>query len=484
MFRHFQPIHKYAALLLLGLLLPTSSRADVDLGFLYDKFPLTLSSGYRTEAIGPILSYEQKETEQTWAFSPLYSCTTDYSLESKEIDFIYPVLTYDRFGKEYRFQIFQLFAFSGGQTQDELQKKRFTLFPFYFQQRAPDTNLNYTAFWPFYGTTKNRLFRDEIKVILFPGYVQSRKKDVVTDNYLFPFFHIRNGNQLHGWQFWPVVGSEHKEPQTFTNSLDEIEVAGGHDKFFAVWPIFSNEHRNIGTTNPEAQLSVLPFYSQLRSPQRDSTSYLWPLGLNIIDDRGRKYREWDFPWPLMVIARGEGKTVTRFWPLFGKAHNQYLQSDFYLWPIYKYNRLQSAPLDRERTRILFFLYSDLTEKHIETGDVRRRTDFWPLFTARRTLDGDKRLQIFAPLEPILPNNQGIERNYSPLWSIWRSEKNAKTGSRSHSAFWNLYRYERTPTYKKQTLLFGLFQHETNPGGQCWRLFYFPIVKNKVTKEKN
>ena len=44
------------------------------------------------------------------------------------------------------------------------------------------------------------LFRDEIFFVMFPIYSQTRKKDVVTDNYLYPFFHLRHGDGLHGWQ--------------------------------------------------------------------------------------------------------------------------------------------------------------------------------------------------------------------------------------------------------------------------------------------
>ena len=38
------------------------------------------------------------------------------------------------------------------------------------------------------------------RFILFPLYVQSRKRDLVTDNYLFPIFHSRHGDKLKGWQ--------------------------------------------------------------------------------------------------------------------------------------------------------------------------------------------------------------------------------------------------------------------------------------------
>ncbi len=447
------------------------------LGPLYDAFPLTLATGRRVEAAGPLYYYDENDTQRQWAAPPLFSWTQDTGVESEEFDFLYPLLTYDRYGEEYRFEILQLFAFSGGQTQEEKLKKRFTLFPFYFQQRSPVPELNYTALFPLYGTLKDRLFRDRIKFILFPGYVQSRKKDVVTDNFLFPVFHLRHGqHNLHGWQVWPIVGMESKDPSSFTNQLDEIEIRGGHKKLFAGWPIFFKETRGIGTTNEEHQLTVLPAFTKVTSPLRDSATYFWPFGLTITDDREKKFHEIGFPWPLEVIARGEGKTITRFWPLFSRAKNQYLESDFYLWPVYKFNRLHSDPLDRTRLRIMFYLYSDIKEKNTETGDLKRRTDLWPLFTAKRDLNGNERLQILSLLEPILPNNKSIERNYSQLWSIWRSEKNAKTGASSQSALWNLYRADHTKTSSRHSVFFGLFQREEWETGKRWKIFYIPMGK--------
>src|SRR6185369_1611467 len=99
----------------------------------------------------------------------------------------------------------------------------------------------------------------------------------------------------------------------------------------------------------------------------------------------------------------------------------YLESDFYFWPIYKYNRITSEPLDRERTRILLFLYSDVIERNTTAGTFSERTDLWPLFTRRRDAKGSTRLQVLAPLESFLPGNTTVERNYSPLWSLWRAE---------------------------------------------------------------
>src|SRR5579862_9138134 len=46
-----------------------ASAADaLSAGLIYDRFPLTLAPGHRTEAAGPFFYKEQKETEETLAF--------------------------------------------------------------------------------------------------------------------------------------------------------------------------------------------------------------------------------------------------------------------------------------------------------------------------------------------------------------------------------------------------------------------------------
>ena len=69
----------------------------------------------------------------------------------------------------------------------------------------------------------------------------------------------------------------------------------------------------------------------------------------------------------VVGRRGKREKTTRVFPFFSQASNTNLQSDFYLWPIYKFNRVHSASADRRRTRIAFFLYFDVKESNLETG---------------------------------------------------------------------------------------------------------------------
>lgn len=449
----------------------------------YRKLALAETAGDTIDPAGPLFYQKSSETTRIWASPPLFSYTLDTPTDFEEFDFLYPLLSYDRFGTEYRFHIFQVFNFSGGQTQSETNVHRFTLFPLYFQQRSKIKELNYTALLPIYGRLKNRLFRDEVRFVMMPIWVQSRKRDVVTDNYFYPIFHLRHGDGLKGWQVWPITGHEHKEVTIKTNAWGEGELAGGHDRRFVLWPFYVKAASGIGTTNPVMQSAILPLYSRLRSPNRDSTTFPWPIGYTKTVDREKKYTEIGAPWPLIVFANGEGKHTRRVWPFFSQSSNGTLESDFYLWPIYKFNGIKADPLERKRTRILFFLYSDIVEKNTETGQARVRKDLWPLFTARKDFNGDRTFQALSILEPLSPNNKSINRNYSPIWALWRTESVAATGARSESVLLNLYRREMAPDHIKLSLLFGLFQYQSSPEAKGWRVFYLPMGKGQKARDK-
>jgi hypothetical protein len=392
-------------------------------------------------------------------------------------DYLYPIMTYRRYGTEYRWQFIELFSFAGGLEPQEFQGvRRFTIYPIYFQQRSPVANDNYTAIIPFYGHLEGRLFRDNIFFVMFPIYGETRKKDVINDNYLYPFFNTRHGDGMHGWQFWPILGEEHKVVTWQTNKWGDVITNGGHDHLFVLWPIHFRQNNGIGTDDPEKIRADIPFYYLQRSPLHDQTSVVWPF-FNTINDRANKYREWQMPWPFVVIARGEGNTTTRVFPLFSRAHNAMFTDNFFLLPLYKYNAIRSDPLYRQRMRILFFLYQNTTDQNTETGKSKRRVDLWPFFVYHRDFDGNNRLQVLAPLETFVPDNPYIERDWAPLWSVWRAENNVTTGASSRSLLWNLYRRDTTPDTKKVSLLFGLYQYESSAEAKKMRLFFIPVINS-------
>jgi hypothetical protein len=447
---------------------------DVSAGFAFDHFKLTLADGERTEAAGPFYYSQRTDAEDIVAFPPFYSSIRDAGADFQADDFLYPLLTVVHYGDERRWQLFQLLNASSGLEPDGSNVKQFTIFPIYFQQRAADTNLNYTAVVPFYGRLKHRLFRDEVYMVMFPAFLETRKRDVVTDNYFFPFVDVRHGDGLEGWQVWPFAGHEHKAVTTHTNGFGDTNVVAGHDHAYYLWPFYWSQINGIGTDNLETFNALLPFYAASRSPQCDSTDVLWPFFASI-DEREKKYHEWQGPWPFVIFTRGEGKHTSRVWPLFSESHNDSKESDSYLWPLYVYTRTHAEPLDRQRARVAFYLYDRLSEKNTATGKEYIRLDAWPFFTWRHERNGNERLQILAPLEPAVPDNPSVERNWSPLWSLWRAEHNAATGASSQSLLWNLYRREAAPDNLSVSCLFGLYQYRTQAEEKTLRLFYLPLI---------
>jgi hypothetical protein len=468
-----------------GICAAAAAGADASFGPLFHRFRLTLTEGERTEIVSPFFyreaAAENDYVRHTWALPPFIAHSSVDELAVKQTDVLWKICSYSAFGDEYRFQIGQLFSFAGGGTQSGTNVQRFTLFPIYFQQRSELPGKNYTALLPFYGTIKQRFARDEIFFAPFPIWVTTRKRDVVTDNYVYPIFHLRHGDHLRGWQVWPLLGDEHKDFSTITNVWGDAEPVPGHRKRFILWPFFVDQRTGLGTSNEAHAQAFLPLYSWLRSPLRDSTTIPWPIGYTHTDDREKKFREWGAPWPLIIFARG-GKYVDRVWPFYSQATNQFLTSRWYLWPVYKYNRLRSPPLDRERTRILFFLYSDALTRDTDTARSKRRVDLWPLLLSTRDLEGNRRLQLIAPMEAFLPGSTGLDRSLSPLWSVWRSEKSTKTGRSSQSLLWNLYRRDAAPESRKVSLLFGSIQYESGPSGRRGRLFYIPFGKRSPAHE--
>jgi hypothetical protein len=470
---------------MIGLNAVMAAGEEAAFGPLWQDFKLTLNRGQRTEIVSPFYYREEVEENdylrKTWAFPPFITRSEMESIEAVQMDILWKLISYNSYGEEYRFQLVQLFSFAGGATQSETNVHRFTVFPFYFQQRSLIPEKNYTALLPVYGKIKGRFNRDEIHFAGFPLWVTTRKRGVVTDNYVYPVFHLREGNGLKGWQFWPLLGNERRVPTTTTNVWGDSELMPGHRKSFVLWPFFHDSRAGIGTTNEVRSQLLLPVYSWVRSPSRDSTTFPWPLGYTHTEDREKKFEEWGAPWPLIVFARGD-KRIDRVWPFFSHGTNRYLQVRWYGWPVYKYNRLKSSPLDRERTRILFFLYSDTRTRDTETARSKRRIDAWPLYSYTRELDGNRRLQMIAPLEPLLPGNTGLQRDLSLLWSLWRWEKNPSSGETSQSLLWNLYRQETGPERRKGSLLFGMFQYESGPDGRRGRVFYIPFGKKKPARD--
>jgi hypothetical protein len=352
-------------------------------------------------------------------------------------------------------------------------KIRRNLFPFVFSQKSPSGTNDYLAVVPFYGRMNNHLFRDRIEFVALPLWVVTEKRGVETINVPAPFFHLRRGAGVAGWQLWPLFGHETKAITWKTNLLDEPVLIPGHEKSFLGWPFgFANQF-GLGTTNPATERMLLPLFSVTRSPARDNTTVLWPFFTHT-EDREKGFTEWGAPWPFLMWANGPGKTARRVWPLFGTEQTPTRAREFIGWPFYKHRRVSKPALVSDRWQSVFFLYDQSRDVSVATGARNERRDLWPLFYWKRDFEGRERFQAIALLETLLKNNEAAERTYSPLWSVYRSERNPNRGMASQSLLWNLWRRDTTTNAVTTSGLFGAIRSRSDQSGRQWRFFWRPF----------
>lgn len=403
----------------------------------YDERYDPVDRAYTRGGLGPLLFASRAadgETEQA-AFRPFYHRTRTSRLDREEVEGLYPLLQYTRTEQDWEFQFLYLLNLREEGSLPTEREARTDLFPFYLSGRT-EAGREYRWFFPFGGTVYDRLGRDEIEILLFPLYLRSRGQGVERRFFPWPILGDVRGEGWEGFKLNPLFGYETQ--------------AGVLERRYLLWPLFMSERKGLDTDSPEESRVVFPFWMSLRSPARETTTVLWPL-FTYTQDRERRFEEWQFPWPLFVVSRGEGRQVNRFLPFFTWERSTLRESMLLremtstnlavLYPLYVRTTDETATSRLVRDRVLWWFYSDARQTGAD-GEMRR-VDIWPLARYLRDREGRVHFQALAPLEPLMPGNELLERNYSPLWALYTYRRSPE-GAAVHSLLWNLVRHEETP----------------------------------------
>jgi len=430
------------------------------------------ANGYSSlSLLGPLFKQTQAPKASLLSLRPFFSHLQQDGYDYREV--LYPLFRQEGAEDRGNFSLLGLFTGDYGE-QTEGAENEHMLFPFFFW-RDNDRPDDYFAFFPFWGTILDKYGRDSIRFRLFPLYSRTQKKETVTTNILWPFFASVEGPEESGFKAWPLYGASRKQ--------------GHYRKLFVLWPLYFNYDLAIGSENPETYRALYPFYVSRQSPVLSSRTWFWPF-FSRTQDREKDYDQWFYPWPLWGHATGTYKQGIRVLPFYSKERTGGVEKTWLLWPFFRHERSEIDQLSQEHFRVLFFLYSDLRESSIGgKGYEKRRVSLWPLATYRR-LDGVSRLSLFSLLEPFFPENEKIERNWSPLWSIYRHAWDTQ-GNEATSLLWNLYWKERRgdklafelfPLLNARTgpgegtridILKGLLRYSSNAQGRSLRLFFLP-----------
>ena len=344
---------------------------------------------------------------------------------------------------------------------EEVHYHTFSLFPLIFYGKKGEED-SYFAFFPFGGTIKDRFKRDEINFFLFPLYGRTERNGTTIRNFLWPIYADIKGENESGTKVWPLWGASAK--------------SGVYKKQFFLWPVFFKYDLKLDTENPEKVRAFFPFYLSSTSPKRSSSHVLWPF-FSHISDQEKGYEEWNYPWPLFRTVKGENRKSTKYLPFYAEEKSGEFRKRWFLWPIYKIEEANSEDYSRRRDRVLFFLYSNLKEKHLqEPWRDKKRIAFWPFFTYEKK-QGVADFFLFSLAEPFFSENQAVARIWGPLWRVYQHRYDENRDIEVSSLLWNLYwkerhaedlawelfplvHYRRENGQKDLKILKGLFRYRT------------------------
>lgn len=431
------------------------------------------TASYRSlSLLGPLVKYERKGEEREYSLRPLLFHAADEGANGYT-ELLYPVATQKTGPDLTFFQTFHLLSYDFG-PEEKGGQNEFLLFPFIFYGQSPEKG-KYFAFFPFGGRIYDFFGQDEVRFNLFPLHTKITKGETVKTSYLWPVFGTVRGPQESGFKVWPIYGQSRKE--------------GVYRKQFFIWPLAYSQDLHLDREEPVRRRGVFPLYMSEITPKRATFTYLWPFFSHTRDDQ-KDYREWNFPWPLLRVSSGEYRRGFRFLPFFSNEYKGAAHMRWYGWPIYKIEEIETEIFVRRRSRVLFFLYSNMTETILEEGTPRkRRIAFWPLFTYER-IKGVSTFFTLSVLEPFFPANDSVRRSWSPLWQLYK-RKWDKQGNEVSSLLWNLYWKERRgsdlamelfPAFDLRSrdgvigelkILKGLVRYRRGDDGKHLRMFFVP-----------
>jgi hypothetical protein len=433
--------------------------------------------------LGPLFRYRRSGDTIETAVRPFLYRTENRTEETAGATYLYPLASQETTPEVTRIQalrgLYQKNVFR--KEIPEAKREDSMFFPFYIRGTSEKYG-PYVSVFPFWGDIYERFWRDEIHFAAFPLYARTVKNGTTTRNFLYPFFSVTKGERERGFQFWPLYGESSRD--------------GVYEKRFALWPIFYRERSGLDTPKPVSKFHLLPLYAEQKSPVSVSRQFLWPF-FGYSDNTETGVRERDYFWPLCVQVRGGGKKVDRFLPLYAREEGKETKKQWYLWPLYRHDELNSPSFTDERDRVLFFLYSDRRETWPVDGEVRRRKALWPLFVYGDD-KGVRSVSFPAPVEPIV-DTDGIEQNWAPLWRLFQARWNSQ-GESAASFLWNLYWHESRKdglafelfpalSYRSEKgeldvrVLKGLFGYSGGSEKKSLRLFWMPVISWKTGEDR-
>ena len=398
---------------------PSTGLCTEEKGFTLNLWPLFKyqgdSEGSRSKLriLGPLI-YRRKGAEgEEFALRPLFYWIKDSKENSLIVEYLYPLGKFKREDGYTRNYIVP-FTTLRNEQGEEGRENNFSLF-LYFRGQAEEGE-RYWGVFPLYGQLVGRFGRDRIRFFLWPIYSDVSDEGAYIWTFLWPILSRTRGGGKKAFRVWPLWGYKEEEHISRTD--------------FVLWPFFTRRVGDLDTDDPEREYFLFPLYRGVRSKRARQVAILWPFFRYAVDER-YGYKRWDAPWPFISFSRAEKMRRVMLFPLYHSKEVPGDRTRWILWPLYQSWDDQFGN-QREVVR-RYLLVNRIKTVFNDKGEVTsKQVSIWPFF--RYTREGDEVKLYLLNLIPL--RYEGFERNWAPLYTVFRYERRASR--KKWDVLWGLY----------------------------------------------
>ena len=394
-----------------------------------------------TDILWPLVESVQGPEKSAEGVYPFVTSFKQPEHNSKSLEVLYPIFIDRQGDTRHKIWVLPLFYYTKQKLPVPFSKT--TVFPLLWWG-SDKKGQGYFAFFPFYGTIRERLAREEIFFVLFPIYERSLINGHVANNVLFPLIAWTHGGRTESSRVIPFY--THRKTDGFP------------DEWSVLWPIIHFTKSTGDEPNPRNMFAIWPLFGWDNTPKRHTWMILWPF-FTFAKEEGTDYYSWLGPWPILRLEKTKDLSRTQVWPFYGYLNRKGSVKRYWMWPVYRtYHQETEKLAQRDWSVLLVLVHKEFTDKLQNTQEVR--TGFWPLFRYYRKSDGTKWFYALAPLW--IHDEPGFERVYSRFWRLFEYIDNKKNDETSYRFLWRLVRYDRYKDYKTFNVIGPLFRYESQP----------------------
>jgi hypothetical protein len=432
--------------------------------------------------LGPVI-FSKQAVGEVRGVRPLYLHAVVEGKESTA--FLYPFFTWERQPGYRTFSFFQLVNLRHRDEPGQPGEKSFDVWPFYFSKETGDPATTYHALFPIAGTLKYRFGKDALTWYVFPLYLHSEKSGMEVTTAPWPFLTFISGAGHHGFEFWPLFGHRGR--------------ANDYDRQFYLWPLIYYSAQHLDEPVPTVHRGVLPFYTRDTGPGLNSETYVWPFFGYTHRVKPDRYYERRYFWPLFVQGVGESRQINRWAPFYTHSIIKGYEKTWVAWPFYRHAEWADDKIAQERNQFLYFVYWSQTQRSLTNPAAApaHKAHLWPLYSSWDNGAGRRQLQVLSPFEIFFPNNDVIRQLYTPLFALYRYDRQDDNTER-RSLLWNaitwrhsatdrafhlgpLFSVQTGPDHQRVAFGAGLFGWQRQPGENHARFFLFDFARKNANK---